>query len=91
MDSYSMCICPDSCPYIDSCDHKVMAHEGLLDPPMIESAAADMTQPLLEPLLRETMEINVYGKKLTVYKDDIEKMLYKSLYEPLYAGLMSAP
>jgi len=87
MDSYSMCICPDSCPYIDSCENKVIAHEGLLDPPMIEPAAAEMTQPLLESLLRETMEINVDGTKLTVYKDDIERMIYEPLTRHL--GLMS--
>lgn len=31
------------------------------------------------PLLRETMEIRVDGKVLTVYKDEIEKELYKHL------------
>lgn len=87
MDSLSKCICPDTCPYIDSCENKVMAHEGLLDPPMIEPVAAEMTQPLLEPLLRETMEVNVYGTKMTVYKDDIERMIYEPLTRHL--GLMS--
>ena len=83
MDSLSKCICPDTCPYIDSCENKVMAHEGL----MIEPVAAEMTQPLLEPLLRETREVNVYGTKMTVYKDDIERMIYEPLTRHL--GLMS--
>ena len=87
MYSLSKCMCPDTCPYIDSCENKVMAHEGLLDPPMIEPVAAEMTQPLLEPLLRETMEVNVYGTKMTVYKDDIERMIYEPLTRHL--GLMS--
>ena len=87
MDSLSKCICPDSCPYIDSCENKVMAHLGLLDPPMIEPAVADALQPLMEPLLRETMEINVYGTRLTVYKDEIERMVYEPLTRHL--GLMS--
>lgn len=87
MDSLSKCICPDSCPYIDSCENKVMAHEGLLDPPMIEPVAAEMTQLLLEPMLRETMKINVAGTKLTVYKDDIKRMIYEPLTRHL--GLMS--
>lgn len=52
MDSYSKCICPDSCPYISSCENKVMAHEGLLDSSMLESVTVDAIQPLLEPVLR---------------------------------------
>lgn len=87
MDSLSKCICPDSCPYIDSCENKVMEHLGHLDPPMIEPAVADALQPLMEPLLRETMEINVYGTRLTVYKDEIERMVYEPLTR--YLGLMS--
>ncbi len=87
MDSLSKCICPDSCPYIDSCENKVMAHLGFLDRPMTEPVAAEMTQPLLEPLLRETMEINVAGTQLTVYKDDIERMIFEPLTRHL--GLMS--
>ena len=54
MDSLSKCICPDSCPYFDSCENKMMAHEGFLDPPMVEPAVADALQPLMESLLRET-------------------------------------
>lgn len=41
----------------------------------MESAAA--------PVLRETMEIRVNGKPVIVYKDEIEKGLYKSLYSGL--------
>lgn len=87
MDSLSKCICPDTCPYIDSCENKMMAHEGLLNPLMIAPVTADTLQPLMEPLLRETMEINVDGTKLTVYKDDIERMIYEPLTRHL--GLMS--
>lgn len=87
MDSYSKCICPETCIYFNSCENKVMAHEGLLDPPMLESATADAIQTLLEPVLRETMEINVYGTRMTVYKDDIKRMIYEPLTRHL--GLMS--
>lgn len=45
------------------------------------------------PLLREKITIHT-GKNavgtIEVYKDDIEKELYKALYEPLYIGLNSA-
>lgn len=44
------------------------------------------TLPLPEnvavPLLRETMQINVGGVMTTVYKDGIEKEIYKALREP---------
>lgn len=47
---------------------------GLLQP-ILESAAA--------PVLRETMQINVGGVMTTVYRDEIEKEIYKALHEPL--------
>ena len=47
--------------------------------PMIAEASQSNSVSAAAPLLRETMEIRVAGKKLTVYKDDIEKELYKSL------------
>ena len=42
--------------------------------PLLENSAA--------PLLRETMQINVDGVMTTVYKDEIEKEIYKALREP---------
>lgn len=34
------------------------------------------------PALRETMKINAGGVMTTVYKDEIEKEIYKALREP---------
>ena len=79
MDSYNKCVCPDTCPYFNSCENKVMAHEGLLDTPMLKPVVVDATQTLLEPILRETIEINVYGKKMAVYKDDLARIINESL------------
>nr|DAV06056.1 MAG TPA: hypothetical protein [Bacteriophage sp.] len=35
-----------------------------------------------QPILRETMTINVGGVLTTAYKDDIEREIYKALREP---------
>lgn len=45
-----------------------------------------LAQPVLQDAaqsaLRETMQINVGGVMTTVYKDEIEKEIYKALHEP---------
>lgn len=73
-----------SCPFVDKCDKKLMEAHGYLEMPNLaasytESIAASMA----EPILRETMTIMVSGKPTAVYKDEIEKQLYKSLYPQL--------
>ena len=62
-----------SCPYVDTCGHKRMEAVGFL--PLFQSAA--------QPILRETMEIRVDGKPVTVYVDEIEKQLTRELYAHL--------
>lgn len=44
--------------------------------------AQPISQNLAQPLLRETVSINVGGVMTTVYRDEIEKELYKALHEP---------
>ena len=56
------------CPFVDKCDNKRM-----------EAIVASTT----EPILRETMTVMVYGSPTVVYKDEIEKQLYGSLYSHL--------
>lgn len=50
------------------------------------------TAPIQQPLLREKMEVPLYtGDKtvrVSVYKDEIEKQLYKHLYEHLGLDIM---
>lgn len=48
----------------------------------LEPAKADNTQSAAAPVLRETMQINVGGVMTSVYKDDIEREIYKALREP---------
>ena len=43
---------------------------------------ADIAEKASQPILRETTTINVSGVLTTVYKDDIEKEIYKALREP---------
>ena len=62
-----------ACPYVDTCGHKRMEAVGFL--PLFQSAA--------QPLLRETMEIRVDGKPVTVYVDEKEKQLTRELYAHL--------
>jgi hypothetical protein len=47
--------------------------------PSIESSAAS----IVEQILRETMTIMINGKPNIVYKDEIERQLYKGLYSGL--------
>lgn len=67
-----------TCPFIETCEHKVMEAVGYL--PSSQSASEKASMPITSPLLRETIEIRVDGTQLTVYKDEIEKELYKQLY-----------
>lgn len=72
------------CPFVSKCDNKRMEAHGCLEmhaiaTPSIEASAASMT----EPILRETMTIMINGKPNIVYKDEIEKQLYKHLYSGL--------
>lgn len=73
-----------SCPFVDKCNNKRMEAHGYLEmpniaAPSVETSAASMA----EPILRETMTIMVNGKPSIVYKDEIEKQLYKNLYSGL--------
>lgn len=72
------------CPYVDTCDHKRMEALGFLPkPPLSMSAAQPAADSAAQPLLRETREIRVNGKPVTVYVDEIEKQLTRGLYAHL--------
>lgn len=51
-------------------------------PRIARSARVEAGMSAAAPVLRETMQINVGGVMTTVYKDEIEKEIYKALYEP---------
>ena len=73
-----------SCPYVDTCDHKRMEALGFLpEPPLSMSASQPAADSAAQPLLRETRELRVNGKPVTVYVDEIEKQLTRGLYAHL--------
>ena len=78
------------CPYVNSCQNKRM--EALMYYPesMIANTAENIATPMIQPILRETIKININGDIVEAYKDDIEKQLYEKLYKDLYCGLMNS-
>ena len=70
------------CPFVDKCDRKKMKARAYYDEPMGIEAGKEAGMNAAQPVLRETMQINVGGVMTTVYKDEIEKELYKALREP---------
>lgn len=72
------------CPFVEKCESKQMEALGYLPEPQIIASAGELaSQPLVQPILRETIEIHIYGEPVVVYKDQIVKELHKHLYEGL--------
>ncbi len=71
------------CPFVEKCNHKQMEALGYLPDPIMAPTAKSSAAALAQPILRETMNIMVNGNPTTVYKDEIEKELYKHLYSGL--------
>nr|DAE52685.1 MAG TPA: transposase DDE domain protein [Caudoviricetes sp.] len=64
----------ENCPHKQQCWSGKNVRVAYLD--------ADIAEKVSQPLMRETMTINVGGVLTTVYKDDIEREIYKALREP---------
>lgn len=71
------------CPFVEKCQHKRMEALGYLPEPILSPVVETSVAELIQPILRETMTIMVEGKPQIVYKDEIEKQLYKHLYSEL--------
>lgn len=71
------------CPFVKKCKHKRMEALGYLPEPLAANAGAPSVAELTRPILRETVNIIVNGEVVKVYKDEIEKQLYKELYSHL--------
>ena len=48
-----------------------------------QDVKAPVTADIAAPILRETVSRVVAGKVVTMYKDELEKILYKDLYSHL--------
>lgn len=68
------------CPFADKCNHKQMEALGYLPEPLAVEAGMPSAAKIAQPILRETVNTIVDGKVVKIYKDDLEKELYKSLY-----------
>lgn len=68
------------CPFKDNCKNKRMEALGYLSEPIVAEAGTSSAAELTQPILRETVNMIVDGKVVKVYKDEIEKQLYKELY-----------
>lgn len=72
------------CPFVDKCNKKRMEALAYFEMPNLAASYAEpIAASTTEPILRETMTVMVDGSPTVVYKDEIEKQLYKSLYSHL--------
>lgn len=71
------------CPFVETCEHKEMEALGYLPEPIMADVKAPVTADIAAPILRETVSHVVDGKVVTMYKDELEKILYKDLYSHL--------
>lgn len=71
------------CHFAETCDHKELEAIGYLPDPIIADVKAPVTADMAAPILRETVNRVVDGKVVTMYKDELEKILYKDLYSHL--------
>lgn len=70
-------------PFKDNCKNKRMEALGYLPEPIKAESVASSAAELTQPILRETVNMIIDGKVVKVYKDEIEKQLYKELYSHL--------
>lgn len=75
----SICL---ECPISDICHNKKLEALAYMEP--VES---EFSADASEPVLRETMEINVGGAIQMVYKDEIEEALNKAHFPERYVRL----
>lgn len=71
------------CPFVETCNHEEMEALGYLSDPIMADAKASVATDITAPILRETVSRVVNGKIVTMYKDELEKILYKDLYSHL--------
>lgn len=71
------------CPFVKTCEHKKLEAMGYLPEPIMTDVKASVTADIAAPILREIVSRVVDGKVVTMYKDELEKIIYKDLYSHL--------
>ena len=72
------------CKKANRCKKKRMEACAYIDDPNIAAVSATpAAAPTATPILRETVHVCIGGIETTVYKDDLEKLLYEHLYRDL--------
>ena len=71
------------CLFVETCEHKELEAVGYLPDSIMADAKTPVTADIAAPILRETVSRVVDGKVVTMYKDELEKILYKDLYSHL--------
>ena len=78
------------CPRVEKCDRKRMEACAYYDERnMAEAVVTPSTADMAAPVLRETVNTIVNGQVVKVYKDEIERELYKHLYDGLRRGFIN--
>lgn len=72
-----------ACPFVDKCKNKRIECLGYLPDPVLAPLTESSAESMVQPIFRETTTIIVDDKPTIVYKDEIEKALYKELYSHL--------
>lgn len=72
------------CPDRYQCRRKRMEACAYIDDPNIAAkVSGEMAASAAAPVLRETVAVCIGGASTTVYKDDLEKLLYEQLHKTI--------
>lgn len=72
-----------TCQSAKECTKKRMEAVRCLPESIKLNTASPSSADLTQPILRETVNTIINGEVVKIYKDDLEKELYKSLYSQL--------
>ena len=71
------------CPFVEKCDNKRMEALAYLPDPITAPTIPPLAGGTMQPMARETVSRFMYGKEYSMYKDDLEQMLYGELHKSL--------
>lgn len=71
------------CMFVETCENKRMEALAYLPDPITAPTIPPLASGTIQPMARETVSRFMYGKEYSMYKDDLEQMLYGELYKGL--------